>query len=640
MIGSLRRPDAPSTFTTAQRARVTQAAPALFAGSLGWWPVLSVVAALGALMVGGAHVAARYRLDWAIYPYWAGLLIIYTPIFARLVSSAPTRRERIGLLLTLALMLYLTKVLHSPQDFTFSDEHNQLHDGQRILASGHLFFRNPVVQVTHLYPALASTANAIVTLTSLPIYESGILIMAITRVGLLLGLFLLYEKVSKSAHAASVGVALYVTNSSYLYFSAEMAYESFAMPLMLTVLFAMFWREDEASANRASHSKTLGLTFVILLAIAGTTVAHHMTSYLLIAFMGVATLLHSLNRQSRQVDRHTNFLTVALITVISAFTWLTNVALFTVNYLFPVFYLGFGSLIKIILRETEGRRLFEGGGVLAPLWERVSGLGAVALIGLGLMAGLLLTWRNRKNPHYILLHLFGLLYIPMLSLRFSSNSSGWETSARSTQFVFIGIGFVLGVVVVHLMLASRWRKWAQVGVIAAGPFMLAGGLVSGWQTNLRLANPMYLRVGDALLEPEGVHFAKWMRDYVGKNQNVIADFANSNTLLAYGLQTPLTGEEFGIAAAMRSTWVWSRRKRNSRRNQRSIFGDRFASAMLWRAHLGLFWHAQHEHLVQGTQLRGAFAYDEVRRPAQRRQAGRHRRHGLIRSACCVGLAQI
>jgi hypothetical protein len=43
-----------------------------------------------------------------------------------------------------------------------------------------------------------------------------------------------------------------------------------------------------------------------------------------------------------------------------------------------------------------------------------------------------------------------------------------------------------------------------------------------------------------------------MRDYVGKNHNVLADFGNSNTLLAYGLQTPLTGEEFGIAAAMRS----------------------------------------------------------------------------------------
>ncbi|NJM39625.1 MAG: hypothetical protein HC853_02065 [Anaerolineae bacterium] len=374
--------------------------------------MLSVVAALGALLVGCAHMAARYRIEWAIYSYWAGLLIIYTPIFARLVSVAPSRRERVGLLITLALGLYLTKVLHSPLDFTFSDEHNQLHDGQRLLESGHLFYRNPVVQVTHLYPALASTANAIVTLTGLPIYETGILIMAVTRVALLLGLFLLYEKVSKSAHAASVGVALYVTNSSYLYFSAEMAYESFAMPLMLTVLFALFWREDHADANASQVGKRLGLTLVALLAMVGTTITHHMTSYLLIAFLLVAAVLHSFNRKSRQMDHHANFFSMALIMIISATTWLANVALFTVNYLWPVFYLGFGSLIKIILRETEGRRLFEGGGVVAPLWERVSGLGTVALIGLGLLAGLILTWRNRKNPHYILLHLFGLLYIP------------------------------------------------------------------------------------------------------------------------------------------------------------------------------------------------------------------------------------
>ncbi|NJM39624.1 MAG: hypothetical protein HC853_02060 [Anaerolineae bacterium] len=111
---------------------------------------------------------------------------------------------------------------------------------------------------------------------------------------------------------------------------------------------------------------------------------------------------------------------------------------------------------------------------------------------------------------------------------------------------------MLGVVVVHLLLNSRWRRLAQIGVLAAGPFMLAGGLVSGWQGNLRLSSPTYVRVGDVLLEPEGIRFAKWMRDYVGKNHNVVADFGNSNTLLAYGLQTPLTGEEFGIAAAMRS----------------------------------------------------------------------------------------
>ena len=548
-----RRPSVPLT-SIFMRSPMNRAASVMLATGLGWWPVLSVVAALGALLVSCAHMVARYRIEWAIYPYWAGLLIIYAPIFARLVSGAPSRRERIGLLITLALGLYLTKVLHSPLDFTFSDEHNQLHDGQRILESGHLFFRNPVVQVTHLYPALASTANAIVTLTGLPIYESGIIIMAATRVALLLGLFLLYEKVSKSAHAASVGAALYVTNSSYIFFSAEMAYESFAMPFMLTVLFAVFWREDDSSAISGGMNRNmrLGLTLVALLAIAATTVTHHMTSYLLIAFLLAAAILHSFNGKSRQMSRSTSLFTTAFISIVSALAWLVNVAMFTVNYLFPVFYLGFGSLIKIILRETEGRRLFEGGGLVAPLWERVSGLGTVAIAGMGLMLGLILTWRNRKNPHYIVLHLFGLLYIPMLSLRFSSNSSGWETSARSTQFVFIGIGFVLGVVVVDLLLKSRWRRLAQVAVIAAGPFMLAGGLVSGWQINLRVSSPTYVKVGDVLLEPEGIHITKWIRDYVGKNNNVLADFGDSNTLLAYGLQIPLTGEEYGIAAAMRS----------------------------------------------------------------------------------------
>ena len=68
------------------------------------------------------HTGSRAAAGWAEPLFWTGLLVLVMPFTARLASTAAPRRERVGLVVLLALALYLVKVVHSPYAFTFPDE--------------------------------------------------------------------------------------------------------------------------------------------------------------------------------------------------------------------------------------------------------------------------------------------------------------------------------------------------------------------------------------------------------------------------------------------------------------------------------------------------------------------------------------
>ena len=76
-----------------------------------WLPALSLTSALGLLSIAVADTLSRSAVGQYESLFWAGLLLMMVPIAARLASSAPTRRERIGLIILLGLAFYLVKVL-------------------------------------------------------------------------------------------------------------------------------------------------------------------------------------------------------------------------------------------------------------------------------------------------------------------------------------------------------------------------------------------------------------------------------------------------------------------------------------------------------------------------------------------------
>ena len=189
------------------------------------------VAAVALAVVSAADATARTGRGGAAPLLWCGLVLLVGPFAARLLSLTPTRGERLALVGLLGIALYAVKVMYAPFDFTFADELVHAHNAGDVLRTGHLFGVNSILPVTPRYPGLPSVTAAVASLTGLGIFGSGLLVIAVARLILVLGIFVLVEAVSGSSRAAGIAALVYAANPNFVFFDAQFAYESLALPL-------------------------------------------------------------------------------------------------------------------------------------------------------------------------------------------------------------------------------------------------------------------------------------------------------------------------------------------------------------------------------------------------------------------------
>jgi hypothetical protein len=491
--------------------------------------LLSVTAVFGLLVVSAADNAARDGVSWAGTLFWVGLLMTFLPIAARLLLPAASREERLALVSILGLSLYLVKVFHSPAGFTLHDEFIHWRNVQNTLSSGHLFQQNPALPVTADFPGLQAVTTAVVQLTGLPIFAAGLLVVGVARLVAVLALFLLFESVSRSAWVAGVATALYAANPGFMFFDAAFSYESLAVPLALMTLFILARRVED----RANH---LALSLAATLGIGAVVVTHHVTSYLLATFLTIWAIAALITRRHRRGDR--GVWDAALFAWAAAILWLIFVANLTVGYLAPHLLGATRQTLSLIAHEGSARQLFKTySGQFSPVWEQTMGYAATVLILGGLALSFPQLWRRyRWNPAAIALGVAALGY--PLSLPFRLTSAGAETASRTTEFVFIGIAFVIGIGVVELWL-ERTTAWRKVGLALAGAAIIfMGGVIVGFAPWSRLPGPYLVAADSRSIEPEGITAAKWAQVWLGPNQRIVADRTNALLMGSYGDEHP------------------------------------------------------------------------------------------------------
>ena len=266
--------------------------------SLGAAPVLALVAAGGLVMVALGNNAAREETSGAEALFWGGLVVIYAPLAFRMLSASASRAERISLAVLLGVSLFVVKILASPTGFVRFDELGTWRATNDVLQTGHLFSANPLIVSTAGFPGLETLTAAVAQLTGLSIFHSGLVVLGVARTMLLVALFLFLERVTRSARAAGIGVAVYACNPSFLYFDSQFAYESLALPIALAMLLvAVRWSEP---ATRVRRSAVGGLVGALAILAATLTVTHHMTSYALLAFLIAWTALTALADRRRR----------------------------------------------------------------------------------------------------------------------------------------------------------------------------------------------------------------------------------------------------------------------------------------------------------------------------------------------------
>lgn len=546
----------------------------------GLLPEIAVLQSAGLLLIAWTFLNARAIATSSELFLWVSLTIMILPTAFRLASADPTRRERIGLVLLLGMSLYLVKIIHSPIAFTFPDELSHMRNVTEILETHHLFQENPVQPVTALYPGLPTVTSTLISLSGLPISSAGFLVIGAARLIVFLALFLLYEQVSGSSRIAGLATLLYMANPNFLFWTSEYAYEPLALPIVALVLLAVAKRE--MAGDRRHHT---AWTIVAIAGMFTVIITHHMSSYILTAILLALTAFSMIRSRGRDKGPWD----LALIALLATSSWLIFVARMTINYLSPVLLGAVKSIFHMISEEEQGRQLFKSGSSsrVTPVWEQLVAVGSVIMVAFGLPFGAWEIWNKYRNKIFaILLTGIALVYLPMQLLRFTK--AGWETANRSSEFLFMGIAFVIALGIVNFWL-GKWSVWVSKTVYALLAVVLFfGGVIAGWPPKARMPRPYLVYTSEHLIQPQVVSVAEWMATNLGPDNRIAASKADAKVIGAYG-QYPFTGNAGGIRDMFLSDGVGpSERGILSRRNIKYIVSDR--KEVSWDHMIGYFFY--------------------------------------------------
>jgi hypothetical protein len=489
----------------------------------------ALTTSLGLISIAIADFRARRGFEPSEPFLWIGLLVIVVPIGLALWSPRPTRRDRIGLVLLLGLGLQLVKVLYSPDRLAFYDEFAHWRTAIDIATSGHLFLPNQLLPISAYYPGLEAITTVFAAMSGLPLDRAGMLIIGLGRLLLVLGLFMLFERTSRSHRVAGAAVLLYTANPSFIYFDAQFSYESLALPLAIVALALLAARTSWRGVTARGRGLLAGI------AISAVVVIHHVTSFAVAAFLVAWVTVSRLRRGAAGTSIPP--VAHAAFAAGGAAAWLLLVSPQTVSYLAPTILGGLQQLIGLITGESTGRQLFvDTAGGSAPLWERVVGYLAVLLILAGLLAAL---WTMRRDygrrPLAIVLALMALIYPGSLALRLTAQ--GAETAGRLSAFVFLGIAFTIAVWGARL--TARPNSGVRSGLLtAASAIVFVGGGVVGFAPWARLPFPYRPAADSRSFDPEGISDAIWMAAELGPHHVILADRTNRQLFGSYGQQDP------------------------------------------------------------------------------------------------------
>jgi hypothetical protein len=504
-----------------------------------WMAVVVLCVTLGLVAVAVADAGSRDGRTGTSVLFWLGLLLIFVPIAGRVLMQDTDRRERLMLVVLLGVALYLVKVLFSPNAFTFGDEFIHLRGTQDILRTHHLFELNPLLPTAAYYPGLAAVTAGLVDLTDLSPFASGLLIIGVARVLVSTCFFLVAERVTGSSRAAAGASLVYAANPLFLFWSADFSYENLALPL---AAFVVWWL---GRTRQRADLPALGAAIVVIVAV---VVTHHVVGFALTALLGAWWLGERVAQRPTAARRIVGLMT--LVAGTATLRWFFRVAQPVSSYLIT-------NNLLVALRQTGSllfggaspRHLYSSGGLVSPAWETIAGFAATGMLLVVLLPALHLAWRRRDHPPMaiaiVVAVLFPLSLVPRLV------PSGVAVSGRSAEYVFFGLGCVLGLLASDATRPrhrrfTRWTKptalvgWRRTALAAVlVTLVFIGDVTIGTAFYQLLPESSHPQGYPWSVQPDVISASKWAREQLGINQRFGANKLDSLALATYGEQTTL-----------------------------------------------------------------------------------------------------
>jgi hypothetical protein len=511
-----------------------------------WWAsLITLCTAFGLVSVAVADAASRdgYAYRTCSVFFWAGILLIFVPIAGRLLMKDTSRRERLTLVVLLGLALYLVMFLGYPIASTFSDEYIHVRNTQDILRTHHLFAFNPLLPTAAYYPGLGTVTVGLVDLTGLSIFASGLIVISVARLLFMVCFFLIAEKVTGSDRAAAGASLVYIANPLFLFWGVAFSYENLALPL---AAFVVWWL---GRTRRARGPAALCAAAVVIVAV---TVTHHVVGFGLATLLGTWWMVERFTQRPSAARRGVGLM--ALLTSTTTLVWFFIVARPAESYLFSENLLpALRQTVSLILGHTSPRHLYASGGLASPEWETIAGFAATGVLLLALPPALVLAWRRRDRAPMVVAIVVAVLFPLSLVPRLSAY--GVNLSGRSSEYVFTGLGCVLGLLVSE----ERWNRYRQqakrgtrTGIVGWKRTAVATGLITlVFIGEVTIGTPFYELMPETshpegypwLVQPDAISASIWAQEHLGTNQRFGAPILSAFALATYGEQNTLPEDD-------------------------------------------------------------------------------------------------
>jgi hypothetical protein len=404
---------------------------------------------------------------------------------------------------------------------------------------------NPLLPESPLYPALELATAALTTVTGFSYFVSGLILVGAARLVFILALFFTYRQLSASTRVAGIACLIYMCNPNFVFFDVVFSYESLALSFLMVVLYLAVSSQHIGAKGRAGPIGLLVLTLGALV------MSHHITTYALVGFLILWLLAdyYAYYYKGPGGRDAGGPAWLAPLTFVVTLAWLILMGGATVGYLGPHIWGAFTEMTSILHRTTAGaqaggaagRQLFVSAtGQLSPLWERASGFGAVGLLMLALPFGTWQIWRARRKMSSITMAFTVTALVYPVTLAFRLTSAGWEAANRSSEFVFLGLAFVVALGLCRFLVipnASLWRRGVFTACLAV---VFSGGLIAGWPPSWRMPWPYEIDPdtagGSRDISAQGLQAADWVLAHLGPGNRIGGDPTNMLILGSFGRQ--------------------------------------------------------------------------------------------------------
>ncbi len=494
----------------------------------GWFPEIAIASAMGLLVVVASYIAGQNSQPWAMLVFWAGVLIIYLPAAARLWRKQVVRREAVALVALVGVLLFLVSLLRSPLHNTYYDEFLHWRTANSILRTQHLFSYNYLLPVSSVYPGLEIVTTAIVNLTGLGIFEAGACVIFSARLVMIIGLYLVLERLTGSVRAAGLGALIYMGSSTFVFFDSQFAYGSLSVPLLVLIVYLILRRTSAKPDMRFIWTSLTIFTIMMVV------IVHHISAYILVGLLVVWTAA-ALFLRARGGRRFVP-IRITAFTILWVLVWLLTIAQITITYLAPHVQQTILSALQMMMNMGGDRPVLisASSGLLS---ERLVGIASVGFMMLGLLLGWFYWWRRvpKENALALTLGLLALVYpaLPILRL----NSSTWEISNRLAGYIFFALSYIIGLGLAEAPLSGIWNHARRWLVLPGLGMILCGGIIAGSHPAARLPGPYMVEADSRSIDQQGIASAQWARAVLGPDNRMASDRVQSILMGAYGGQT-------------------------------------------------------------------------------------------------------